>query len=341
MTHVTGTALDLEDLLSQLDTFATTTHGGWLGYTTNPQTTDGWFELHKGNLSMSIKYPTDAEGPPQHMSVHHATGFINDATAPGAHTADSGSGFNTGTTGHTNANLLTERCVSQIGNGPFPSFHFFADDVAPNDYIHVVVEATTGMFRHLLFGELVKFGDNWVGGEYVCGHFQEQSTSALATDTNTQVLMDGLGSTGERLRAGTLRITSGLLNQSPAVWGVSAQVVSASLLNDTAGNIRRQLHGTYRAGMGPRGFGNAVGNSSSGIVGLVPIEVFYRDPNNVRCQLLGHLPDVRAFNTRNFEPNETITIGSDTWHLFPMSIRTTALIANRSQFSGIAYRLVT
>lgn len=337
MTYETGTALDLEDLLAKLDVFATTTHGGWTGYTVNPQTTDGWFELHKGSLSASMKYPTDAEGPPEHMSVHQATGFINDATAPGAHTADSGNGFNTGTINHTNANLLAERCVSQIGNGPFPSYHFFADDTAPRDYIHVVVQPVSGMFRHFGFGLVEKFGDNWVGGEYAYGCFIDQSTSAAMVDPNHQCLLDGLGSTADRLRAATMRITSGLANQSPAVWAVSAQLASASLLNDTAGNIRRQIHGTFRAGMEPRGFGNPIGSFSSGVIPLYSIGAYYRDPSNDRVNLLGYMSDVRALNIRNFEPEQEITIGSDVWVIFPLSIKTEAAVASRSLVSGIAY----
>ena len=339
MTFETGSAVDLEDLLANLDTFADTTHGGWTGdYTVNPQTTDGWFSLSKGSLNVSMKYPTAGEGPPVNMSIHHATGFIGQSTAPGTHTADSGNGFNTTDINHTNANLLTERCISQIGNGPFPSYYFFADDTAPNDYIHVVVEVTPGQFRHFGFGTLVTFGDNWTGGEYVYGHHHDLAVGALAVDINHQTLLDGLG-TGvtDELRAGTVRIASGLANQSPAVWGVSIQRVPG---NDTAGNVRRQIHGSYRAGMEPRGFGDPLGSFSSGVIPMYSIAAYYRDPSNPRVYLLGHIPDVRALNIRNFEAAQSVTIGSDTWRIFPMSIKTTATVAGRSLHSGIAYRQV-
>lgn len=339
MTYQTGTASDLEDLLSKLDTFATTTHGGWAGYSSNPDTTNGWFELHKGSLSFSAKYPRGAQGPPEHMSCHQATGFVNDSTAPGAHTADSGNGYNTGTTNHTNANLLTERCVRDIGNGPFPSYYFFADDTSPNDYIHVVVEATSGMFRHFGFGTLVTLGDNWTGGEYVYGHYMDTFTSALATDPNHQTLLDGLGGSTDQLRCATVRIASGLANQSPAVWGLVVAVVPTT--TDTATNVRRQIHGGFRCGIEARGFGNPIGAYSSGVIPMYSIAAYYRDPSNLRVYNLGHMADVRALNVRNFEPAQTMTIGTDDWVIFPMSIRTTALVANRSLYSGIAYKKVT
>ena len=338
MTFESGTADDLEDLLTKLDVFATTTHGGWTQGYVNPQTTDGWWEVHKGSLSASMKFPVGAQGPPEHMSLHQATGFISVPTAPGAHTADSGNGFNTGTTGHTNANLLTERCVRDIGDGPFSTYHFFADDTGAKDYIHVVVQPTSGMYRHFGWGILNRFGDNWVGGEYMYGHRMNTGTSDSPTLASHTVLLDGRGTTA--LLGATVRIASGLLNQSPAVWGVSAAIASASLGNDTASNARRQIHGSFRSGMEPRGFGSPAGNASSGVIPMYSIAAYYRDPNNVRAQLLGHMDDVRALNIRNFAPGEEVVIGSDTWVMFPMSIKTLGAVANRSEFSGIAYKKV-
>jgi len=337
MTFATGSATDLEDLLSKLDTFAQTTHGGWTSiYSPNPDTTNRWFELKKGSLSFSMRYPASI-GTNDNVSVHHATGSSSSATAPGAHTADSGNGYNVGT-GGTSADFLTERCVSQMGNGPFPSYYFFADGTSPKDYIHCVVETTTGRFRHFGFGTLNKFGDNWVGGEYVYGHIQDQGTNVAPTDPTTQTLLDGLGGTAELNTCATVRITSGFPNQGAAVWGCTNAI--ATQLTDTAGNVRRQLHASYRAGMEPQGFGSVVGSGSDGYVGGHKISCFYRDPNNVRAYLMGYMDDVRAVPIRNFEPGESIAIGSETWRIFPQSIKTTANVASRSLFSGIMYRQI-
>jgi len=336
MTYENGTAIDLEDLLAKLDTFATTTHGGWSGYTTNPNTTNGWFELHKGSLSASFKYPTSS---PLHLSVHQATAFVNDSTAPGKHTNDSGNGYNTTDTGHTNANLLGERCVQDIGDGPFPSYHFFADDTTV-DYIHVATLTAGGFYRHFGFGNLEKFGDNWTGGEYAYGHLQDTGTNVNALDTDSHTLLDAVCSTGEKQHCATLHIgqSSGLLNCGTARWGAVANDSSPN--TDTAGLPRRQIHGGYRGGMAARGFGNPIGNLSSGLIPLVPIPVFYRDPSNPRVQYLGRMPDVRFLNIKNFEPEQEITIGSDVWVVFPHSLKTQSLIVNHSQNLGIAYRKV-
>lgn len=339
MTYQTGTATDLADLLSKLDTFATTTHGGWTqGYTPNPDTTNGWFELHKSGISVGAKYAVGAQAPVEHMSLHQATAYLNSSTAPGKHTGDSNNGYNTSDTGHTNAQILTERCVNALGVGPFPSYYFFAETAGLVDHIYVVVEVSTGVFRHFGFGKLVKFGDNWTGGEFVFGHYQDQSVSATAVDTNTTTLLDGL--LIDEYRAATVRI-GGLLNIGAAVWGVVSADASATLGTDQAGNPRRQVHGGFRVGMEARGFGDPVGNSSSGVIPLYQIPAYYRDPNNTRVQRLGYLPNVGALNIRNFAAAQEITIGVDTWVIFPLSLKTTASVANRSQYSGIAYRKVT
>lgn len=340
MTYETGTATDLEDLLDKLDTFAQTTHGGWSSvYSPNPDTTNRWFELKKGSLSFGLKYPSGV-GAGDAVSIHHATGSSSSATAPGAHTADSGNGYNDAS-GGSSVNFLTERCVSDMGNGPFPSYHFFADDTT-NDYIHCVVQVESGTFRHFGFGVLDKFGDGWTGGEYVYGHYQNPSLNSSAVATQTSCFLDGIGTTVSRERGATIRIASGLPNQGAAVWGVAAPLPSASLLTDTAGNVRRQIHGGFRAGLAAQWSANVKGSGSTGLIPIIPIEAYYRDPvSTSRVYLLGSLADVGYLNIRNFAAEEEVTIGSDTWVIFPHSIRTEANIAGRTYYLGIAYKKVT
>lgn len=341
MTFETATAIDTEDLLAKLSTFAVTTHGGWTaGYSPNPDTTNGWFELHKASpaISVGIKFPVGGQAPVQHISLHQASAYINSSTAPGKHTGDSGSGYNTTDTGHTNANLIGERCVNFLNDGPFPSYHFFAETAGSIDHVYAVAQVSTGVFRHFGFGILDKFGDNWTGGEFVYGQHHDQATNAPTTDPNHTALLDGLLS--DELRGATIRI-GGLLNIGTAVWGVVSTDASSVLATDTAGLPRRQIHGGFRAGMEARGFGNPVGNASSGVIPLYRIPAYYRDPNNPRVQRLGFLPNVAALNIRNFEPGQEITIGVDTWVLFPLSLKSTAAVANRSFYSGIAYKKVT
>lgn len=335
MANATGSALDLEDLLSKLDTFATgLTTAPWSSiYATNPDTTNRWFELKKGSISVSMRYPASI-GVGDSISVHHATGSVSALTAPGAHTADSGNGYNTGV-GGTAANFLTERCLSEIGNGPFPSYHFFADDTT-QDYVHCVIEFSSGKFRHLNFGTLDKFGDNWVGGEYVCGDFFFQSAGLGGLSAVHSMLFDGVYNIANAPRASTIRIASGLANQSPAVWGVCA--AGSTFGTDTAGNVRRQIHGSFRAGMEPAGYANPTGSESSGVIPMYSLSAYYRDPTNPHIYLLGYMPDVRCLNIRNFAVGQEIVEGANTWKIFPMSFKSIAGVIDNSDYMGIAYR---
>ena len=339
MSYETGTATDLEDFLAKLDTFATGLTSPWSSiYSPNPDTTNFQFELNKGSISFSSKYLATVPDDDDPISIHHATGSTSSGDAPGAHTADSGNGFNSGT--NNKANFESERCVRNVGNGPFISYHLFTDGTS-DDYIHAVLQISSGVFRHFGFGTLDKFGDNWVGGEYVYGHYHDTATNATPINTNHNTLLDGLGaSTAQAARAATIRITSGLPNQSPAVWGVAASVLSANIGTDTATNVRRQIHGTFRAGMEPRGFANPTGGASFGVVPMYSIGAYYRDPSNDRVYLLGYMLDVRALDITNFSAEQEITIGSDTWIIFPMSRKSSAAIASRSVNSGFAYKKI-
>lgn len=344
MTYLTGTATDFIDLIGQLNTFATTTHGGWAaGYSPAVNVTNGWWEVSKGNTSVSMKFAVSPQTPIDDVSIHHATSFINTSTAPGKHTDDSGNGYNATDTGHTNTNLSSERNIHNLGDGPF-TFYFFADDTSPNDYIHCVVLSSDNGYRHfgwgdnLVHGSNKNFGNNWVGGGYVYGHYQIAGTSRTAIDILHSTLLDGLNADTRQLMSATIRITSGLANQGAATWAnVTAATATGS---DTAAKIRQRVHGGFRAGMEARGFGTMKGSIATGWIPSYGISANYRDPSNDRVYLLGYLADVRALNIANFTDAQEVLIGTETWILFPMSIKTTAAVNFRSLNSGIMYRKV-
>lgn len=342
MTYLTGTATDFIDLIGQLNTFATVTHGGWAaGYSPAVNVTDGWWELSKGTTSVSMKFTVGAQAPVDDVSIHHATGF-SVGLAPGRHVDDSGNGFNAGATGHTNADLSSERNIHNLGNGPY-TFHFFADDTSPNDYIHCVVLSDNG-YRHFGWGDNLvhddneNFGSNWVGGGYVYGHYQVAGTARTAIDDRHSTLLDGLNADFLQGMSATLRITSGLANQGVATW---ANVTTAAATGgDTAGKIRQRVHGGFRSGMEARGFGTMKGSISTGWIPSYGISANYRDPSNARVYLLGYMADVRALNIANFTAEQEVQIGTEVWILFPMSIKTTDAVDFRSLNSGIMYRKV-
>lgn len=340
MAYETGTAADLGDLLSKLDTFLVAN-----GYTQNDfddgatVASQGFANWTKGTLCIGVKWIANN---PDTMSLHQALAYSGSGL-PGTHTDDSGNGYNAAF--GSDVQLESERCVSQMGNGPFVSYHFFENDASPS-YVHVVVEVEPEVFRHFGWGEMDKFTD-WTGGEYCYGHYQNQNTFAQPSDTQTVVSMDAIsGNTGSTARRQPTIHAEDLPHQAAAEkWlqhmGNVTSVSSRANWTDSAGEDKQISFGGYRGG--PIGFqlGPFRSDVSTGHIPLYPLSLFTRDFVNNFVYYLGSVPDVRGVNIFNFSPGQEVTIGTDVWVLFPSSRRSEDSIANRTFYQGIAYRKVT
>lgn len=329
MAYETGTATDLANLLGKLLTFATA--NGWTQ--DEFDTVNGKIAFHKNNIYISGRWNV---ATPLVLSIHQALGYTG-GNEPGTHPNDSGNGYNT-TSDHTNTLLDNERSVPNIGDGSFPSYYFFEDD----NYLHVVVEISSNVFRHLHFGEIDKYSD-WTGGEYCCAQYQ---WVAGPIDFRNNCCFDGLfedtGGDNKR-RASTIHI-EGMPNQDAAskwgqIWGYHDS--AATIPDDTAGEAKISCQGGFRGGPIARMFAWIPSGSTSGMISMVQIGLWYVDISTSFVYLLGYLPDVRFLNIRNFAPKQEITIGSDVWVIFPLSEKTTSAGVNTTYYSGIAYKKVT
>lgn len=338
MAYETGSATDLGDLLSRLDTFMVA--NGWTqddfddGASVAAQ---GFAQWSKNSIHVGLKWVANA---PNNLSVHQALGN-GGAVFPGAHTDDSGNGYNA--TFGSDAQLDDERCVNDIGDGPFVSYHFFEQDSNPA-YVHVVVQISSGNFRHFGWGEMEKFND-WTGGEYCYGHFADESTNSSAVDSGADPLFDAIDAlaVGSAARRGATIHAEGLPHQGASErWlhhagGVTGDDVD---FNDTAGNTKRLAFGGFRGGpllplMQFRG------DISTGHIPLTPLAIFTRDFVNEFVYFLGNIPDIRMIDMFNFAAEQEVTIGSDVWIVFPQVRRTEDNVVGRTYYSGLAYRRET
>lgn len=315
MAFQTGTSTDLADLISDMLTFATS--NGW----TQDENASGRVAFHRGNIYVSMRYDT---GSPSVLSVYQALAW-SVSTEPGSHTDDSGNGYNGGS--WTNALGDDERHVADIGNGPY-TYWFFEQDT----YLHVVVEVSTDIYRHFGFGSIVKTGD-WTGGEYVYG--QEKVGLGVHRTDETVGLSGAQSQSG--LKAATLHM-EGLPGQGASekwgqVWGTAN-----ARPNDTAGEAKGLVHGGVGAGPNARIFGDLGGlPTTSALLGLYPIELYYMNLSTNFVYYLGYQPDVRIMDMEFFAPAQTITIGSDTWYVFPFSQKATSG-GDGSYYAALAYR---
>lgn len=338
MAYQTGSATNLADLLDKLNTFAVA--NGWT--LDEFDTVNGDWAISKNTIFISGRWDV---ATPQHLSLHQALAFDGTSTLPGDHTDDSGHGYNA-TSGHGDTLLDDERHVSDIGNGPFASYHFFENDSSPA-YLHVVVQVQSGVYRHFGFGELSKVGD-WTGGEYCYGYYQDSSVNQTATSTTSCTLFDGLftGNLANVGQRGPTIHVEGLPGMGGSdKWGAIMGTRSPSNLSsdvDGNGNPLTLCLGGFRGGPVARAWGQfSPGSNIIGFVPMYPIHCWHYQTSNNRARLLGHMPDVRGIEIRNFANEEEVVIGSDTWIIFPSGRRTADNIVYRTYHQGIAYKKVT
>jgi len=338
MAYQTGTATDLGDLLSKLDTFLVA--NGWTQDDFDDGASvaaEGFANWTKNSMSIGMKWIANS---PESLSLHQATAHSGSGF-PGTHTNDSGNGYNDAF--GSNSQLEGERCVSEIGDGPFVSYHFFENDASPA-YVHIVVESASETFKHFGWGELNKFND-WTGGEYCYGHYQDTFLNSSGVDVNSYAMLDGISATVT---------TVGRRNATIHAEGLPHQGASEKWLHhsggltstdpdfvDTAGETKQIAFGGFRGGPVAYLLGEFRGDVSTGHIPMYPLAIFTHDFANNFIYYLGSVADIRGIDIFHFSAGQEVTVGSDTWVVFPSSRRTEDNIVNRTYYQGIAYKKVT
>ena len=350
----------LADLLTKLDTFLTTGGGGNPGWTA--EDVDGGgnsLDTSAGIWAISKTDPVSGEhcqvafqwdtGTPGNLGVyqyHDASGpgNYNNGNNPWAQAADSGNGA----ASSNNTTLGGNRNVA-ISNSPVQYWCFAGDAHA-----HVVVQRADLSYRHFGFGVLAKTND-WTGGSYAYGYkYLSGPTTSVAIQARSCMLLDGLaaGTSPDSMEdyAATVRIEG--MSDSPAsgMWSVvMGNQSSAALGQDRQGTPRDRIHltGGFRGGHWAMMFGQFGGTYNLGYIPTVPIVLFHRDRDisgsstlvNSLTPALGYMPEVRQIMMRSFLPQDTVTIGADTWHIFPTRERwVSGAFTGTTVYQGIAYK---
>lgn len=331
MAYETGAASNIGDLISKLCTFAT-------GLSTTPWTQDELATyqatLHRGNCYVSFMW---AAAPNTYgLAIYQSLGYTS-STHPSGMPDDSGCG----TTG-TNPTTLGQRWVNftdGAGNnnsGPFTAYHFFAGE-GSEPYIYVVVEMASGLYRHFGFGNLVKRND-FTGGEFVYGHHWYNNVAYRDNPTANfhTFLMDGVDAVYPN-EAASVHLEGFPGQAVGGKWGVCT---SAAPGNDRAGVARLKLFGTARSG----GYGYHLLWMRASQLGsyklLVPVTLLYRDdaPTPDVWRWLGEMPGMTLVNMHHFSPGDEITVGSDTYMIFPWIRKRYQDDGNEeSRNAGVAY----
>lgn len=326
MANQTAQATNIADLFSQLSTFAVAN-----GWTQDHSASDRLF-LTKSTCSVAFRWATSS---PTCAAIYQHTAFINSSTNPGNHTNDSGQG----NISSSNATLLTGRHVL-LPNSSM-TYWFFED----NDYIHVVVETASQQFVHFGFGILEKIG-TWTGGAYSYGNRNDPAggTSSLALRPLSSFLLDGLAGTSTpttvRPFCSTIHMEGMPGAGGSSRWALAWAGGNANVGTDRAGNARLNVQGGFRGGPVARAFGRMGNSIGSGLIPMYPINCYYDNPAADRWYPIGYMKDVRGMNIRYYNGGDEITVGSDTWVVFPARYKTIVSSTAGTRNLGIAYRKV-
>lgn len=329
----------LADMVSKLNTFL-----NGEGWTTNHNAGTGVFAADKNPTGTTwITFGSQwAPATPNTLGVYQWHGnTFNTGLNPWAQTNDSGNGAASA----SNATLLTARRAVLDTGGAVDHLWVFED----TNYFHAVARhGASDRYVHFGAGLLTKYND-WTGGEYCYAQATDTSNpSPGPTRTTASYLLDGLSISGTPFTSLQLFVATihaeGLNNEGgSSKWMVSmGNQASGSLGTDRAGNARIHAVGGFRGGPFSSLFGNFPGTFARGLVPMYPMPVFYwnRTTDNAEGPL-GYQPDVRGVSMRNFQAEDSVTVGSDTWVLFPSHrIQTTGATAGFTGQQGIAYKQV-
>lgn len=302
MAYLSGSYSSLDDLMTQLSTWLGTTLGTWT-IDELSIVTDRLQVHHTAGANIFVQFAWTATDIAVHQSLAYTGGG-----APGTHPNNSGNG------GTTNGNRRVSG-LDAAGN-----FYFFSNFGAVSDFFYVVLEYETGKYRHFGAGELAgahKNGD-WTGGAFAYGAEWATGISDIDTPRSSQhsFLLDGLASVANE--AATIHMEGFQNGPANSKWGVIG-LMTLTPGNDTAGNGRYVVQGGARGGPHIEAFMPFVPAVNTGIVPGIPIKLYAINttPAPDRAYLLGTMPDCRMISIGAFDPAAEITIGSETWKIFP------------------------
>lgn len=325
MAYQTGTATDTADLLDKLRVFALA--NGWTinnyGDRTVGTAPRKALQLTKGGISASF-LSDSAVGTAANPGPYILT-YGHDAYAAGG-----------GTENQANASNKTQ---SNAMVGPFQSYHFFCDNGDTNPYLYVVVETSSGTFKHFGIGRIEGLGEVLTGCfAYACNWYYVSSPDYVS-DANLfrhSVPFDTLENNNGNGQYSTY-VRGDSDSMSPR-WYASYSNIAANVLS---GGVRGNNPGSASAGSAiPMTYGIMQAGASER-TGRTILQNCLVSGARVSGQFspLGWPPNMRWVNLRYLDPGATLVLGSDTWKVFPVIRKNGGSGQPNSALYGYAFKV--
>lgn len=236
-------------------------------------------------------------------------------------------GYDGGQAPTTQPNQSTNIAISNLGAGPFTRMFLFSDEL-PSPHVHVVIEVSGGVFRHISFGEITKIG-TWTGGTYFDASRWGDTASNAANGWNSwnHALFD-TGTNSSVSSRGDMWVDVPDDGKSNA-WATQLDSASHFYITGLWGGIGNNGEGLGRM---TTQFANRNVAPFSGQVTLGTIRADVRRTGGFYSPV-GVFPNARYLNIERFAPAQEITVGSDTWKVFPL-VRKGTSPNNSESYSG-------
>lgn len=296
MAYQNGTALDLNDLLNKLRLFVSA--NGWTVNFWGDRTT-----ASGGGKALSI-----TKGVCQGTFLSHLT--VGSTANPGHYMYMLTHGPYT-----YNPNPDTQPNSSGLGNycngmqGPFKQHWFFEGTTNGAPYCYVVVEVLNGIFKHFGIGkiETTQTLENGLFAYWSLWNYQNVSPNYASEPESSY---HDYPFDDSSWNSGTMGGT---------VLRVDSDAVTPRFLQSRYQQTGSRLRVGFRSNSGTgsvRMFAESAPSSETGRAVLVPLECGIERPSSYFSHV-GSPPDLRFVNVRYLEPSQELSIGPDTWMVFP------------------------
>ncbi len=289
--YATGTPTSLSDFLNSLATFATS--AGWTvdfnahaGFLTH----DYYLAVHKDLCYLGYYVPdTTAVAGTLTLQLWGATGYAG-STAPSAQAGAS------------------PQCANMFPPpaGPYNAYHFFSTNTGGIDYLHSLLEYSSGNFLQVHGGRL-----NPVGGASPATYIAATQWSGLSGGNSASDGGPGIGNYtpfsgetggGANYRQFQIRATV----DSTARWFY----VNNATPGRAIGAVRSGSKNVHAFAREP--------NTFNQLVPFIPLSLFVERAVGQIYSYLGDVIDMRWCSLANNQAKDEITIGADTWKVFPV-----------------------
>ena len=216
-------------------------------------------------------------------------------------------GYDGGLAGIAQPNQAVSQAQANVGTGPFSNVFLFEN----SSCLFAVIEISSGIFRHLCFGSLVKYGA-YTGGTFFDAfylHPSIQPDSPAGASYSHPLFSNWSQNQGA---AGGVRCdVDGNANYfAPFRYqaAYATPVASGAMQAYGAGDYGNRAFESF--------YDRSV-NSWSGVTPLQPIKIRVERTGGTYWSEIGHVPAMRFLNMSRFQVGDEFSIGPDTWKVFP------------------------